>query len=80
MQAMGSNIDTSRDLHRWTTSSIQVTNQETKTSTSKHKDQVTKDQVTKVQVQVTSNTKTSNQRSTRIKELDNGLKWDQDTT
>ena len=34
----------------------------------------------KTSTSITSSTKTSNQRSTMSKELENGLKWDQDTT
>ena len=37
-------------------------------------------QETKTSTRITSNTKTNNQRSTRSKELNNGLKWDQSTT
>ena len=37
-------------------------------------------QESKTSTSITSNTKTSNQRSTMSKELENGLKWDQDRT
>ena len=40
----------------------------------------TTNQETKTSTSITSSTKTSNQISTMSKELDNGLKWDQDTT
>ena len=40
----------------------------------------TNNQETKISTSITTSTKTSNQISTMIKELDNGLKWDQDTT
>ena len=40
----------------------------------------TTNQETKISTRITSSTKTSNQISTMSKELDNGLKWDQDTT
>ena len=40
----------------------------------------TTNQETKTSTSITSSTKTSNQISTMNKELDNGLKWDQDTT
>ena len=40
----------------------------------------TTNQETKTSTSITSSTKTSNQRSTKIKELNNRLKWDQDTT